>query len=203
MRELARYRCGQTGRMLHPPNFVRGGSSSATWSAAFTRPATWLLFDRAGICLDALIGIPAHLPAGVTAPAGLHFQQLLPAAVVPLAEGLWATLRAGGIPGSVSCVHEAGAELRRVELPLAPSRAGNVAVHFREAKAAATPVADPNRRLHLAVQAARQAISEWDVEGGNEPEGWHGKRWELPEDLPEATPALKQALEHSLANDFQ
>jgi len=208
--------------MLHPPNFVPGTSPSAAWSASGARPATWLLFDRAGICLDALIGIPAHLPAGVSEPVGRSFQQLLPAAVVPLAEGFWATLQAGGVPGAVSCVHEAGAELGHVELSLAPSQAGNVAVHFREAKATGpAPGADPNRRLHLAVQAARLGIWEWDVvsgrvtwdagmasiyglpKGGSEPADWHWERWVLPEDLSEAASALKQALEDSLANRFR
>lgn len=222
-REPTRGRRGRPRRMLHPSNFAPGAMPVAAWSAAGgIRPATWLLFDRSGNCIDALVENPAVLTTGAADVLGRPFQKLLPAAVVPLAEGLWATLRAGGQPGPVSCVQEFGGEAGRTEISLSPSAAGNVLVHFREARRQETnPGADPNRRLLLAVQAARLGIWEWDLasgkiawdagmasiyglpNGGADPSDWQWERWVLPDDLPEAAAALNRALEDSLASRFR
>lgn len=188
-----------------------------------TPPATWLLFDRGGRCVDGLIANPAQLPASVTTFLGLSFRQLLPPAVVPLAEGLWATLNAGGRPGPVVCTQDSGHDLGRTEITLSPGATQQVLVHLRSVPAheAAGGRADPvHRRLQLAAQAAQLGVWEWEIAGnritwdpgmaniyglpdhGANPADWQWERWALAEDQPAAKAALDRALADPLATRF-
>jgi PAS domain S-box-containing protein len=142
---------------------------------------------------------------------------------VPLAEGLWATLNAGGRPGPVVCAQESAHDLGRTEITLSPGTNHQVLVHLRSVSAheAGGGRADPlHRRLQLAAQAAQLGVWEWEIAGnritwdpgmaniyglpdhGANPADWQWERWALAEDQPAAKAALDRALSDPLATRF-
>ncbi len=206
---------------IHPA--IAPSSSAAPPVPAAGGPSGWLLFDRGGRCLDGLLPGRPRLPAAGGSWIGLTFQQLLPPAVLPLAEGIWATLKAGGRPGPVVCLQESDPDGGVTEITISPGSGDCVMVHLREvpphspAQAASEPL---HRRLKLAVQVARLGVWEWEIPGdrvswdagmahiyglpdsASDPADWDWKRRVLPEDLDPAQAILDRALQDPLATRF-
>ncbi len=182
----------------------------------------WFLFDSAGVCVDGLLANPATLGRKAAPLQGLTFRELLPASVVPLAEGLWATLKVGGHAAPLACTQPASANSPPLETTLSPGQAQQVLVVLRllaSSDSLAQPTDLLNRRLQHAIQAARLGVWEWDIANqrvewdagmaelyglpdGHGPADWEWERWVHPDDLAAARVALQDALRDSVTARF-
>jgi PAS domain S-box-containing protein len=181
-----------------------------------------MLFDPTGRVVDGQLTDPSLLGRAEVEITGLSCRELLPAAVVPLAEGLWAALKAGGRPSPLTCTQPAAAGHRALEITFNPGQAGHLLAVVRELSARDLPAqpGDPwHRRLHHATRAARLGVWEWDLgtdhvfwdagmaalhglPPGHGPADWDWKRWVHPDDLVAARAVLRAAVGDSCASRF-
>lgn len=209
---------------MHRPLCHPGESASPALPAAPTgsRAVAWLLFDRDGQCLDGQITDPSQFEPPNRTLAGQSFRDLLPPAVLALAEGLWTTIKTGSQPGPLSCLQNGAPDRPALEITLTPGQSQHVLAMIRSVSPAeaGSPLAEPaNRRLQHATQAARLGVWEWEIAGNrvtwdagmaelyglspdHGPADWHWKRSVHPEDLSAARTVLQDALKDSFVPRF-